>query len=131
VKPYTVLFADDDRDLQQVIGFILEAANYRVLFADNGLQALEMWQSNPIDILILDFVMPEINGLSVCKAIRRNSQVPILILTGNGQEEDIIRGLEAGADDYLVKPVRTRELVARVQALLRRSHGQTASSAVN
>jgi DNA-binding response OmpR family regulator len=122
VKQTTILIADDDRDLQQVIGFILEEAGYRILYADDGLQALDIWRSNPIEFIILDFVMPGINGINVCKVIRRNSKVPILILTGNGKEEDVVLGLEAGADDYLIKPVRPRELVARVKALLRRNY---------
>lgn len=120
MKQSTVLLADDDRDLQQVIGLILDDAGFEVLFADNGFQALEIWRSTAIDVVILDFNMPGINGIQACTMIRQKSLIPILIITGNTNEEYIVRGLEAGADDYLVKPIRPRELVARVQALLRR-----------
>ncbi len=125
MKHATVLFADDDRDLQQVIGLILEDSGYEVIFAETGYQTIESWRTTAIDIIILDLNMPGINGIQVCTMIRQKSDIPILILTGNANEEDVVRGLEAGADDYLVKPVRPRELIARLQALLRRGahHG--------
>lgn len=124
MKQSTVLFADDDRDLQQVIGLTLEDAGFQVLFADNGYQASEIWRSTAIDVVILDFNMSGLNGVQACRKIRQKSDVPILIITGNANEEDVVRGLEAGADDYLVKPVRPRELVARLQALLRHGSNQ-------
>jgi two-component system response regulator MtrA len=120
VKPSTVLFADDDRDFQQVIGLILEDAGFQVLFADNAYQAIEIWQTSAIDVIILDFKMPGMNGVQLCAMIRQKSEIPILMVTGNSNEEDVVRALEAGADDYVVKPIRPRELVARLQALLRR-----------
>jgi two-component system response regulator MtrA len=128
VKKATVLFVDDDLDIQQAVGFTLESAGFEVLFADNGLQALELWRSNPLDVIILDVMMPMMSGLHVCKIIRQKSSIPILLLTGRGQEEDVVAGMEAGADDYVIKPLRPRELVARIQAMLRRAngHGQSA-----
>lgn len=123
MKKTTILFADDDLDLQQAVGLTLEAAGFEVVFADNGFRALELFNSLPIDLVILDVVMPVINGLSVCKKIRQSSEIPIVMMTGRGQEEDVVAGIEAGADDYVVKPFRPRELVARIQALLRRASG--------
>lgn len=125
MKQPAILFADDDRDLQQVIGLILEESGFQVLFADNGLQAFEIWRSSSgVDLVILELFMPGLTGIQVCKMIRQKSEVPIVILTDNSQEEDVVRGFEAGADDYLVKPIRPRELVMRAQALLRRSQSQ-------
>ncbi len=123
MKKITILFADDDLDLQQAVGLTLEVAGFEVLFADNGLQALELWRTHSIDLVILDIMMPSINGLSVCRSIRQASDVPILLLTGRGREEDVVTGIEAGADDYVIKPFRPRELIARIQALLRRASG--------
>ena len=117
-----ILFADDDRDLQQAVGLTLEGAGFQVIFADNGLQALELWRTNPVDAIISDIVMPSLSGLNLCKFIRHSSQVPIILLTGKRNEEDIVIGFEVGADDYVVKPFRPRELVVRLQALLRRTN---------
>jgi DNA-binding response OmpR family regulator len=120
-----ILFADDDRDLQQAVGLTLEGAGFQVIFADNGLQALELWRTNPVDAIISDIVMPSLSGLNLCKFIRHSSQVPIILLTGKRNEEDIVIGFEVGADDYVVKPFRPRELVVRLQALLRRTNGRS------
>ena len=123
-----ILFVDDDRDLQQAVGLTLEGAGFQVIFADNGLQALELWRTNPVDAIISDIVMPSLSGLNLCKLIRHSSQVPIILLTGKGNEEDIVIGFEVGADDYVVKPFRPRELVVRLQALLRRTNGRSSLS---
>jgi DNA-binding response OmpR family regulator len=123
VKKTAVLFVDDDLDIQQAVGFTLESAGFDIYFADNGLQALEIWRSTVLDVIILDVIMPMMSGLHVCKIIRQKSSIPILLLTGRGREEDVVAGIEAGADDYVIKPLRPRELVARVQALLRRTNG--------
>jgi len=128
VKTTTILFADDDRDLQQAVGLTLEETGFEVLFADNGLQALEIWRTTPVDLVILDVIMPAMNGLNVCRMIRHHSQVPILLLTGRGKEEDIVTGFDAGVDDYIVKPFRPRELIVRLQALLRRASRQATGS---
>lgn len=128
MRKTTVLFADDDLDIQQSVGFTLEAAGFEVVFADNGVQTLEMMRTTPVDLVILDVVMPRMNGLQVCKILRSNSDIPIVLVTGKGREEDVVAGIEAGADDYVVKPIRPRELIARVQALLRRSNGYKQNS---
>jgi two-component system response regulator MtrA len=123
VKKPTVLFVDDDLDIQQAVGITLETAGFEVVFAENGLQALEKYRTIGIDLIILDVMMPVMNGLQVCKIIRQKSSIPILLLTAKGIEDDVVTGIEAGADDYVIKPLRPRELVARIQALMRRSNG--------
>lgn len=123
MKKATVLFVDDDLDTQQAVGFTLEGAGFEVVFADNGLMALEVWRSTALDVVILDVMMPMMSGLQVCKIIRQKSSIPILLLTGRGREEDVVAGIEAGADDYVIKPLRSRELIARIHSLLRRVNG--------
>jgi DNA-binding response OmpR family regulator len=120
VKKTTILFVDDDLDLQQAVGLTLEGAGFEVVFSDNGLHALELWRTKSLDFIILDVIMPSMNGLNVCRIIRQSSDVPVLLMTGRGREEDVVAGIEAGADDYVIKPFRPRELVARIQAILRR-----------
>ncbi len=115
-----ILYADDDFDSQQSVYLVLEDAGMQVIFADDGARAVEIWRVQPIDVVVLDVVMPEMDGLEACRRIRRESSVPIILLTARGREEDIVAGFEAGADDYIVKPFRPRELVARINALLRR-----------
>jgi DNA-binding response OmpR family regulator len=119
-----VLFADDEVDFQQIVHLVLEEQGARVFFADNGITALEVWHSKPINLVILDVMMPRMDGLEVCRTIRSESDVPIIMLTARGREEEIVEGFSAGADDYLIKPFRPRELVARINALLRRTAGR-------
>ena len=120
-----ILYADDDYDSQQSVFLVLEDAGMHVVFAENGSKALELWRSNPIDLVVLDVMMPEMDGLETCQMIRKESSVPVILLTARGREEDILRGFDAGADDYVVKPFRPRELVARIGSLLRRATGRT------
>jgi len=120
-KQLRVLFADDDLDIQQAVCFVLEEAGMEVRFASDGVQALEIYHSTPVDLVILDVMMPMMDGLDVCQRIRLNSSVPIIMLTARGKEEDVVKAFEMGADDYIVKPFRPRELVARIQALFKRS----------
>jgi two-component system response regulator MtrA len=94
-----------------------------VVFAENGIRALDLWRANSIDAVVLDVMMPEMDGLEACQYIRKESSVPILLLTARGKEEDILAGFNAGADDYIIKPFKPRELVARIAALLRRATG--------
>jgi two-component system response regulator MtrA len=115
-----VLYADDDYDSQQSMCLVLEDAGMQVIFADDGARAVEIWRVQPVDIVVLDVIMPEMDGLEACRIIRESSSVPIILLTARGREEDIVAGFEAGADDYIIKPFRPRELVARINALLRR-----------
>jgi len=120
MSPPRVLFADDDHITRQVIQTALENAEMEVFLAQDGATALELWRTRPFDIAILDVMMPEIDGFAVCRTIRENSDLPIMILTAMGREEDILRGFDCGADDYLTKPFRHKELIARVQAILQR-----------
>lgn len=117
----TILFADDDPEIHRLVSVLLKQENIDVLSAVNGMVALELWRKHPVDVVILDINMPFLDGLEVCRRIRTRSDVPIMMLTALGKEQDIVDGLEAGADDYLVKPFRKKEFVARVAAILRRS----------
>jgi len=119
-----ILYADDDFDSQQSICLVLEEAGMNVAFADNGFHALELWGKHSVDLVVLDVMMPVMDGLEACQQIRKESSVPIILLTARGREEDIIAGFEAGADDYVIKPFRPRELVARIGAQLRRATGR-------
>jgi DNA-binding response OmpR family regulator len=121
----TILLVEDATDLAQVIARELEAAGYRVVHAADGLAALELHSQCHPDLVILDWMLPGLDGLEVLRRIRQTSVVPVLMLTARSEEMDRVIGLEVGADDYLTKPFSTRELTARVRALLRRiSHVQ-------
>ena len=116
----TVLLIEDAEGLSQVIARELEAVGYGVLQARDGVSGLESFATGEPDLVILDWMLPRLDGLEVLKQIRATSAVPVLMLTARGDEADRVIGLELGADDYLVKPFSVRELVARVRALLRR-----------
>jgi DNA-binding response OmpR family regulator len=116
-----ILVVDDDRVLADVITFMLHKEGFEVIKAFDGFTALERWQEEQPDLLILDVNMPKMGGFEVCRRIRAQSDTPILMLTVRGEEEDILGGFELGADDYIVKPFSPRQLVARVKAILRRS----------
>jgi DNA-binding response OmpR family regulator len=121
----TILLVEDEPGLARVIGRELEAAGYRTLHAADGLQALALHASQQPDLVILDWMLPGLDGLEVLRRLRQTSPVPVLMLTARGEEMDRVVGLEVGADDYLTKPFSMRELLARVRALLRRmSHVQ-------
>lgn len=115
-----ILVADDDREIVRLIGDSLEDEGYQVLPAYNGKQVLEHLQGEAVSLLILDIMMPEMDGLEVCRKIRNRIGVPIILLSAKGREIDKVVGLEVGADDYLTKPFSVNELVARVKAHLRR-----------
>jgi two-component system OmpR family response regulator len=117
----TVLVVDDDGHIREVVRFGLEQAGYRVLEAADGRAAVALFQAQPIDVVVLDIIMPEQDGIEVCRRLRERSQVPILFLSSRDDELDRVLGLEIGADDYVTKPFSPRELVARVKALLRRA----------
>jgi DNA-binding response OmpR family regulator len=116
-----ILSADDDRDLLALIAFTLSQAGYLVVKAADGQNAIEAFASESPDLVILDINMPGASGFQVCEAIRAKSRVPVMMLTVRGEEEDLVRALELGADDYLTKPFSPRTLLARVKALLRRA----------
>lgn len=117
-----ILIADDDPHILEVVTFAIEKAGMTTCTAPDGKQAVETFQSAHPDLIILDVNMPEMDGLDVCKEIRKTSDVPILFLSSRDEEIDRILGLEIGADDYLTKPFSPRELVARVKAILKRAY---------
>ncbi len=117
----TILIVDDDQGLRELIRINLEHEGYAVLQARNGLEGLTAAREHRPDLVVLDIAMPEMNGLEVCTRIREFSQVPILMLTGMVQSQNVVTGLDEGADDYIGKPFNMDELLARIRALLRRT----------
>ncbi|HTI14879.1 MAG TPA: response regulator transcription factor [Dictyobacter sp.] len=117
----TVLLVEDERDLAQIVVRELTLAGYSVLHAADGEKALELYAYEQVELIILDWMLPRLNGLEVLRRLRATSAVPVLMLTARSEEVDRVIGLEVGADDYLTKPFSVRELVARVRALLRRA----------
>lgn len=116
-----ILIVDDEPRYLRLLEANLRTEGYEVVTAQDGLQALEVFSSNPIDLVLLDVMMPRLDGFATCQRIREFSNVPIVILTAKGDEQDRVRGLDLGADDYLVKPFSATELLARVRAVLRRA----------
>ena len=114
------LVVDDDLALADVVSFTLRKAGYDVILAHDGLVALERWQNEEPDLIILDLNLPKLDGLSVCKQIRAKDDTPIIILSVRGEDDDVVAGLKLGADDYIVKPFSPRQMVARAEAVLRR-----------
>ncbi|HKM18398.1 MAG TPA: response regulator transcription factor [Limnochordia bacterium] len=119
-----ILVVDDEVPIQELIKFNLEQAGFEVEIADNGIVALEKFEANKPDLIILDLMLPGKDGYDVCKAIRRTSNVPIIMLTAKETELERVLGLELGADDYITKPFSPLELIARIKAVLRRTSGQ-------
>ncbi len=116
-----ILVVEDDRTLSDVLKYNLQKDGYNVVTATDGAQALEMARSEKPELIVLDVMLPELDGLEVCRILRKDMTVPILMLTAKGEEIDKIVGLEIGADDYMTKPFSMRELLARVRAMLRRA----------
>ena len=118
----TVLLVDDEESVQKVLTYPLEREGYRVVQARDGEEALERYRAEPVDLVILDLMLPRLDGLAVCRRLREErSAVPIIMLTARGDEGDKVLGLELGADDYITKPFSIREFMSRVRALLRRA----------
>ncbi|WP_028988486.1 response regulator transcription factor [Thermicanus aegyptius] len=117
----SILVADDEQEMRELIRAYLERENYLVDEANDGYEVLDKVQKNSYDLLLLDIMMPELDGLSTCVQIRRFSNVPIIFLSALGEELDRVQGLRIGGDDYIVKPFSPRELMARIEAILRRS----------
>jgi DNA-binding response OmpR family regulator len=116
-----VLVADDDAELRELIAFTLAQAGYLAIKASDGSAAVRLFGEESPDLVVLDINMPGLSGFQVCEAIRARSRVPVMMLTVRGEEEDLVRALGLGADDYLTKPFSPRTLVARIRALLRRA----------
>ncbi len=124
----SILIVDDEPSIVELIEFNLQKAGYRVLKADNGLSALQLVRTDKPNLIILDLMIPGIDGMEVCRRLKgqqHTAGIPIIMLTAKNEEVDKIVGLELGADDYMTKPFSTRELVARVKAVLRRSHKES------
>ena len=121
----TVLVVDDERNIVQLVRLYLSKEGFRVESAGSGPEAIEKVATLRPDLVVLDLMLPRIDGLEVCRRLRKESDVPIIMLTARGDDVDRIVGLELGADDYVVKPFNPRELVARVKAVLRRSESAT------
>ena len=126
----TVLIVDDQPDIVRLVRDYLERAGFRVLTASDGEQALQVARSSHPDLVILDLTLPQLDGLDVARALRRDGDVPIIMLTARTEESDRVAGLELGADDYVTKPFSAREMVARVRAVLRRTSGARAGEDV-
>lgn len=123
-----ILIADDDGNIAELISLYLTKEGYETRKARDGKEALYEFQNFSPDLMILDIMMPEMDGYEVCRQVRKTSQVPIIMLTAKGETFDKVLGLELGADDYMVKPFDTKELVARVKAVLRRLDAKDTSS---
>jgi DNA-binding response OmpR family regulator len=119
---YKILVVDDDPLILKFVTVNLEVRNYQVFQAEDGAKALEMFNNNQFDLILLDIMMPKINGFEVCRTIRSKSSVPIIMLSGLDSPQDKAACLDSGADDYLTKPFSLRVLFARIEAVLRRTH---------
>ncbi|BBJ43621.1 response regulator transcription factor [Streptomyces antimycoticus] len=126
--PVTVLLVEDDEVIRRSVAMALERYGYRVSTAGDGLTGLELFRAGGHDLLLLDVMLPGLDGIGLCRRIRETSMDPILMMSARGDDLDVISGLEAGADDYVVKPVDTAVLVARIRSLLRRATYPPATS---
>ena len=115
-----ILIVEDESSFSEALAFLLSKEGFEVSIAETGRDALEMFKGTPWDLILLDLMIPEISGIEVCRTIRTTSTVPIIMLTAKDSEIDKVVGLELGADDYVTKPYSSRELVARIKAVLRR-----------
>jgi DNA-binding response OmpR family regulator len=123
------LVIDDDRVLADLVAFTLRREGFQVIQGYDGEAALQSWDKEQPDLVVLDVNLPKLDGFAVCRRIREQADTPIILLTVRGEEDDIVRGLELGADDYISKPFSPRQLVARAQAVLRRA-GKTTTPAI-
>ena len=114
-----ILVVDDDDALREMVGLVLSSSGYQPIFAGDGISAVEIFRAQSPDLVLLDIMLPGQSGIEVCREIRASSGVPIIMLTAKGETDDVVLGLEAGADDYVVKPHNGQELVARFRARLR------------
>lgn len=119
-----IMVVDDDRNICELLRLYLEKEGYETLIAENGMSALSLFEAEQPDLILLDVMMPQLDGWQVCRELRKTSDVPIIMLTAKGEVFDKVLGLELGADDYVVKPFETKEVMARIKAVLRRSGAQ-------
>lgn len=120
-----ILIVDDEPRYLRLLEANLRTEGYEVVTAQDGMQALDIFSSNPIDLVLMDVMMPRLDGFGATQRLREFTNVPIVILTARGEEQDRVRGLDLGADDYLIKPFSATELLARVRAVLRRAHSSS------
>lgn len=125
-----ILIVDDDSNICDLIELYLQKEGYKVYKAYNGMEAIKIFKEKTIDVIVLDIMMPQMDGYETLKEIRKTSGVPVLMLTAKGETFDRVLGLELGADDYIVKPFEPKELVARIRAVLRRYKPQTQKRAL-
>ena len=118
--PKKILIVEDEANIRELLRLYLEREGYAVIEAENGVEGIKLWKSEKPDMLLLDVMMPVMDGWAVCKEIRAESDVPIIMLTAKGETADRVSGLEMGADDYIVKPLEMPEVIARVRAVFRR-----------
>ena len=118
--PKKILIVEDEANIRELLRLYLEREGYTVLEAENGVEGIKKWKSDKPDMLLLDVMMPIMDGWEVCREIRAESDVPIIMLTAKGETADRVSGLEMGADDYIVKPLEMPEVIARVRAVFRR-----------
>ena len=118
-----VMVVEDDRDISEMLSIVLNEAGIDVDLVDRGDQVISTFRTNPPDLVLLDLMLPGKDGVSVCQELRNESLVPIVMLTAKSETSDVVKGLEAGADDYMVKPFNGQELLARIKTRLRRSQG--------
>ena len=123
-----VMVVDDDQDLAEMLSIVLTGAGMEVDLVNRGDLVIDRFNASPPDLVLLDVMLPGIDGVQVCKIIRETSMVPIVMLTAKGDTQDVVLGLEAGADDYMVKPFKPSELVARIRTRLRRAGGEISSN---
>ena len=115
-----ILVVDDDQAISEILGIVLRAEGFEPFFCADGAKALEAFRKCNPDLVLLDLMLPGRDGIDICRAIRLESGVPIVMLTARSDSQDIVTGLESGADDYIVKPIKNKELIARVRARLRK-----------
>lgn len=128
--PNKILIVDDDAEIRKVISIYLENEGFQIYKAENGQEALKIIEENEVDLVLLDIMMPGMNGLEVCMKIRENNVMPIIFLSAKSEDMDKIQGLTSGADDYITKPFSAMELIARIKSNLRRYKKYTAATQV-
>ena len=115
-----ILVVDDDQAISEILGIVLRAEGFEPYFCADGAKAMEVFRQTNPDLVLLDLMLPGRDGIDICRAIREESGIPIVMLTARSDSQDIVTGLESGADDYIVKPIKNKELIARIRARLRK-----------